>query len=256
MRYRGFEITIGGRWFELVRMPSLAAIRDVPPDVLRYAQGAYELGLRVSVRATLGRWVTGLGMAVVASLPTIVLTELFPETPLGFLAGTLSALGVAFAMIHIGGIRWPLQMRDSTAPDQAIFRVGSRTSKLLLKGVCNLGGRVVVGDHRESVRLWRQALTEVNASQRAVSELPMIHQALLVVADLEDQVTDILARSAFELDQSAAEVARLELGVRVAQTRELMGLPQGQIVRQSYLNNRWGQEDSAGESEVFDQELR
>ncbi len=256
MRYDGFEITVGGRTRDLVRMPSINAIRDVPPEVLTYAQGGYETGRKVSVRATARRWFVGIAVIAVACVPVVVLGVAFPKAPLFLLGGLLAAPAMMFAVIHIDGIRWPLQVRDSAAPTRAAWPGNRRLPNLAVKGVRNLSGRLVCGNNRESVQLWREALAGVGAGTRPAEELPAIHQALLQVADAENQVKYLFDRSGFELDQSAADVARAELGVVVAQARELMGLTSAQIEQQTYLSNRWGQAAGATEPEVFGEELR
>jgi len=111
-------------------------------------------------------------------------------------------------------------------------RIGGRS-------VYSLSGRRVAGKGRTSTQLWQQALTEVDAGQRADAELPALHTALLKVANAEDKVNRLVSRRRYELDQSQADLARVDLAAALAKARELMGLPALGAAPAPYLANRW-----------------
>lgn len=208
------HVQAGGRSTELVRLPSLQTKDALPPEAVQVARDAISRGRIVEIPSPQGQ-VVGVVMTVVGLCAglfgMVALTENVP-------------VGIAILVIGVVLVFAGLKGDQAASPTR-------------------LQGRRVAGKGRASTELWRQALEEVDNGSRPEDELPAIHQALIEVADAEDAVNRLVARSKYKLDQSRADVARSELATCVNQARALMGLAalESGTETQPHLSNRWAE---------------
>jgi hypothetical protein len=223
MRYGKLDITIGPRSADLVRPPRYRAADKLPEELISEIQSAIQHGYTVETKAPRTVRMFGVSAAVTASIAIAVVV---------FTLGMLNKLSMLLIVVP-----W-LFLFPAVSPD----RIGNRS-------VYALRGRRVAGNGRASTELWRQALAEVDAGKRGEDELPALHAALLRVANAEDKVNRLVSKRRYELDQSQADLARVELAEALGEARKLMGLPALEAEPAPYLANRWAEAADLPESD-------
>lgn len=223
VEYSGLEICAGERSTELVRPPSYRAADGLPEKLIDEVRSIVQHGYTLEVKFNRRTKVTGIPMMVAASIAIAVLlvvTRLFN--------------GLSVWLVLVPWLFLIPEVRDGH-PRQ--------------RSITSLRGRRVAGNGRTSTQLWQQALAEVDAGQRSEAELPPIHTALLKVANAEDKVNRLVTRNRYALDQSNADLARVDLAAALSHARTLMGLPAIEAAPAPYLANRWAEGIDSPESE-------
>nr|WP_300149030.1 hypothetical protein [Propionicimonas sp.] len=171
----------------------------------------------------------------------------------GLLAIGLAAGSVPLFLTGAGGVGFAAMV---TAIGLFLYTLAGWTVPPTVGSNARLTGRRVTGAHRASLRLWRRAIREVKAGKRTADDLSALHAQLVVLAEAEDRVDRILARTRYQLDQSEVEAARLEVAVAEGQAEALLGLPP-ELPPVDYRANRWAESVDVPEPEPTNpQDLR